>query len=31
MFINGVNETGNKLFGSVNDFADKFIVGVVDR
>ena len=28
MFINGDNDTGYKLFGSVNDTADKFIGGV---
>jgi hypothetical protein len=30
MFISGVNDTGDKLFGCVNDAADKFIGGVVD-
>jgi hypothetical protein len=28
MFITGVNATGDKLFTSVVDTADKFIVGV---
>jgi hypothetical protein len=30
MFISGVNDIGDKLFGSVNDNVDKFIGGVVD-
>jgi hypothetical protein len=30
MLINGVNDTGDKLFASVNDIADKFISGVVE-
>jgi hypothetical protein len=25
MFISGVNDTGNKMFGGVNDTADKFM------
>jgi hypothetical protein len=29
MFISGVNDTGDKLFGGFNDTADKFIGGVV--
>ncbi len=30
MFISGVNDTGDKLFGGDNDTADKFIGGVID-
>jgi hypothetical protein len=30
MFISGVNDTGDKMFGGVNGNADKFIVVVVD-
>ncbi len=30
MFINSDNDPGDKLFGSVNNTADKFIGGVVD-
>jgi hypothetical protein len=28
MFISSVYNTGNKLFGDVNNSADKFIIGV---
>ncbi len=30
MFISGVNNTGDKLFGGANDTTDKFITGVND-
>jgi hypothetical protein len=30
MFISGVNDTGDKLFGGVNNITDKFIGSVVD-
>jgi hypothetical protein len=30
MFISGVNDTGDKLFGDVNDNTDKFVSGVID-
>jgi hypothetical protein len=30
MFIIGVNDTGDKLFGGANDTADKFISSVND-
>ncbi len=30
MFINGFNDTGDKLFVGVNDTVDKFIGGVID-
>jgi hypothetical protein len=30
MFISGVNDTSDKLFGDVNDTAYKFITGVND-
>jgi hypothetical protein len=30
MFINGVNDTGDKLFSGVNDTGEKIIAGVVD-
>jgi hypothetical protein len=29
MFISSVNDNGDKLFGCVNDTADKFVSGVV--
>jgi hypothetical protein len=30
MFISGVNDTGDKLFGCVNNTANKFITGFND-
>jgi hypothetical protein len=30
LFINGDNDTSNKLFSGVNDTGEKFIAGVLD-
>jgi hypothetical protein len=30
MFISGVNDTGDKLFGGATNIAGKFITGVTD-